>query len=84
MKSVVQIQRQGKVKDVMASAAASGLPTKEIETKVALIQALIPLRLQVVGRALDDEVTACAGTWYCQTGEPAGMVRWGGYAARST
>ena len=42
MKSVVQIQRQGTVKDVRASAAASGLPTEEIKTKVALIQALIP------------------------------------------
>ena len=29
MKSVVQIQRQGKVKDVKASAAASGLPDEE-------------------------------------------------------
>ena len=45
MKSVVQIQRQGKVKDVRASAAASGLPAEEIETKVALIQPLIPLGL---------------------------------------
>lgn len=43
MKSVVQIQRQGKVKDVRASAAASGLPIEEIETTVTLIQALIPL-----------------------------------------
>ena len=32
MKSVVQIQRQGKVKDVRASAAASGLPTEEIDS----------------------------------------------------
>ena len=36
MKSEVQIQRQGKGKDVRASAAASGLP---IETRVVLIQA---------------------------------------------
>jgi len=40
MKSV-QIQRQGKVKDVRASAAAAGLPTEEIDTTVALIHALI-------------------------------------------
>jgi transposase-like protein len=77
MKSVVQIQRQGKVKDVRASAAASGLPTEEIETKVALIQALIPLGLQAVGEALDAEVTALAGTRYCRTGGQAGVVRWG-------
>ena len=48
MKSVVQIQRQGKVKNVRASAAASGLPTEEIDSTVALIQALIPLGLQAV------------------------------------
>jgi hypothetical protein len=44
---------------------------------VALIQALIPLGLQAVGEALDAEVTALAGTRYCQTGGQAGVVRWG-------
>jgi len=61
MKSVVQIQRQGKVKDVRALAAAAGL----IDSTVALIQAL-PLGLQAVGEALDTEVTALAGTRYCR------------------
>ena len=77
MKSVVQIQRQGKVKDVKASAAASGLPTEEIETTVALIQALIPLGLHAVGEALEAEVIALAGTRYRRTGGHAGVVRWG-------
>ena len=77
MKSVVQIQRQGKVKDVRASAGASGLPLEESETTVALIQALIPLGLQAVGEALDAEVTALAGTRYGRTGGQAGVVRWG-------
>ena len=62
MKSVVQIQRQGKVKDVRASAAASGLLAEEIETKVALIQALIPLGLHAVGEALEaGDASAAAG-----------------------
>ena len=77
MKSVVQIQRQGKVKNVRASAAASGLPTEEIDSTVALIQALIPLGLQAVGEALDAEVTTLAGTRYCRTGGRPGVVRWG-------
>ena len=81
MKSVGQIQRQGKGKDVRkdvkASAAASGLPTEEIDSTVALIQALIPLGLQAVGDALDAEVTALAGTRYCRTGGRPGVVRWG-------
>ena len=33
MKSVVQIQRQGKAEDVRASAAASGLLAEEEETR---------------------------------------------------
>ena len=61
MKSVVQIQRQGKVKDVRASATASGLPAEEIETTVALIQALIPLGLHAVGEALEAEVVVFLG-----------------------
>ena len=77
MKSVIQIQRQGKVKHVRASAAAAGVPMGEIETTVALIQALIPLGLQAVGEALDAEVTALAGTRYCRTGGRPGVVRWG-------
>ena len=77
MKSVVQIQRQGKVKNVRASAAASGLPTEEIDSTVALIQALIPLGLQAVGEALDAEVTTLAGTRYGRTGGRPGVVRWG-------
>ncbi|MGH3515183.1 MAG: IS256 family transposase [Pseudonocardiaceae bacterium] len=76
MKSVVQIQRQGKVKNVSRPAAA-GWPTEEIETKVALIQALIPLGLQAVAEALEAEVVALAGARYHRTGRPAGVVRWG-------
>ena len=77
MKSVVQIQRQGKVKDVRASAAASGLPTEEIDSTVALIQALIPLGLHAVGEALEAEVVALAGARYRRTDGRPGVVRWG-------
>lgn len=77
MKSVVQIQRPGKGKDVRASAAAAGLSAEEIDSTVALIQALIPLGLQAVGAALDAEVTAVAGARYRRTGGPAGVVCWG-------
>jgi len=62
---------------VRASAATSGLPAEEIETKVALIQALIPLGLHAVGEALEAEVIALAGARYRRTGGQAGVVRWG-------
>ncbi|THJ21439.1 MAG: IS256 family transposase [Nitrospira sp. CG24E] len=77
MKSGVQIQRQGKVKDVSASTAAAGWPAEEIETTVALIQALIPLGLHAVGEALAAEVVALAGDRYRRTGGRPGVVRWG-------
>ena len=77
MKSVVQIQRQGKGKNVRASAAASGLPTEEIDSTVALIQALIPLGLHAVGEALEAEVVALAGARYRRTDGRPGVVRWG-------
>jgi hypothetical protein len=37
MKSLVQIKQQGKVKGLSASAAVSGLPVEEIETRGALL-----------------------------------------------
>ena len=77
MTRVVQIQRQGKVKDASAPAAASGLPAEEIETKVALIQALNPLGLHTVSEALESEVVVLAGARYCWTGGHAGAVRCG-------
>ena len=56
--------------------AASGLPAEEIEMKVALIQAFIPLGMQAVGETLEAEVTALASTWYCRTDGQAGDVHW--------
>jgi hypothetical protein len=46
-------------------------------SRLWLIHALIPLRLQVIGAALDAEVTALADTRYCRTSGQAGVVRWG-------
>ncbi len=41
MKSLVQITQQGKVKGMSASAAVSGLPFKEFETRMALSRPLL-------------------------------------------
>ncbi|MGH7206653.1 MAG: IS256 family transposase [Nitrospiraceae bacterium] len=77
MKSVVRIQRQGKVKDVSPSALAGGLTVEEIDAKVALIQTLIPLGLAAVAEALQAEVVALAGNRYRRMGGRPGVVRWG-------
>ncbi len=77
MKSVVRIQRQGKGKDVSPSAPATLPATDAIDTKVALIQALIPLGLHAVAEALAAEVVALAGERYRREGGRPDVVRWG-------
>jgi len=76
MPSVMRIHRQGKVKDVNPEVLATMPDAREVDSTVALIQALIPLGLQAVGEALDAEVTALAGARYSRTGGQPGLVRW--------
>ena len=76
MKSVVPIQGQGKVKDVGLRGLATVPAAESVDSKVALIQALIPLGLNAVAEALEEEVTALAGAWYSRTGGLPGAVRW--------
>jgi hypothetical protein len=81
MKKVFRIQRQGKVKDVDLRGLASVPAVEDVDSKVAFIQALIPLGLEAVAEALKAEVTALAGEWYSRRGGPSGGV---GNAAPST
>ena len=71
MKRIVRIERQDKRRDGRASTP------EEIDSTVALIQALIPLGLHAVGEALEAEVVALAGARYRRTGGRPGVVRWG-------
>jgi len=77
MKKVIRIGRQGKVKDVLGAPSVPGAPPEEIDSKVALIQALIPLGLQAVAETLEAEVVALAGARYGRTRDRRGVVRWG-------
>lgn len=61
MKSVVCIEGEGKVKDGGLRDLTDYPGVEEVNTLVALIQALIPLRLQAAGEALGAEVTRLAG-----------------------
>lgn len=47
MKRVMRIQGQGKVKDVGLKVLATMLVLEDLDTKIALIQALIPLELRL-------------------------------------
>lgn len=76
MKSVVRIQRQGKVKLAGPGALAAVPGGADVDSRVALIQALIPLGLEAVADALEAEVVALAGARYSRTGGQPGYVRW--------
>lgn len=76
MKRVFRIRAQGKVKEVGRRAWATVPGTESIESKVALIQALIPLGLKAVAEALEAEVVALAGERYRRVGGQPGVVRW--------
>ena len=76
MKRVVRIQDKGKVKDVGLRGLSTVPAAKDVDSTVALIQALIPLGLKAVAEALEAEVVALAGEWYRRTGGQPGLVRW--------
>ena len=48
----------------------------DLDTRVALIQALIPVALEKVHEALREEVTSLAGERYARQGRQRGHVRW--------
>ena len=76
MKRVVRIQGKGKIKDIGLRGLAEHPEVEEVNTTVALIQALIPLGLQAASEALVAEVTRLAGPKHRRTGGIPGYVRW--------
>jgi putative transposase len=73
MKSVFKISRKGKVKPIDLSQLS--LP-QDLDGKLALIQALIPLGLLALAQELKREVIALAGERYSRKGGLPGIVRW--------
>lgn len=76
MKRVFRIQGKGKVNDIGLRGLADYPAVDDLDPRVAVIQALIPLGLQAVGELLQDEVTRLAGRRYARTGGQPGLVRW--------
>jgi putative transposase len=76
MKRVFRIQGQGKVKDVGLRGLTTVPTAEDVDSTVALIQALIPVGLEAVAEVLEAEVTALAGEWYRRRGGRPGLVRW--------
>ena len=68
-------QIQGKGKQVgIASVPSTAAP--DFDTRMALIQALIPVALERVHEELQQEVTWLAGERYARAGRQPGHVRW--------
>jgi transposase-like protein len=76
MPSVVHIDGKGKVQDVQPDERRVPPGLGDVDPRVALIQALIPVGLAAVQEALAAEVTRLAGPRYSRTGGVAGYVRW--------
>ena len=79
-KTIVQIGGQGKrrnrnEKSQAAAAASSGLG--ELDVRVELIRALVPIGLEAVEDTLQREVTKLAGERYQREGGQPGYARWG-------
>ena len=83
MKRVTQLDRKSKCATGASNRQKKALPTRltaaqvaELDSRVALIQALIPVGLQAVEELLQAEVTQLAGARYQRSAAKAG-VRWG-------
>jgi len=76
MKRVFRLQGKGNMKDIGLRGVGAYPQVEDLNAKVALIQALIPLGLQAVQDLLEEEVTQLAGPRYARTGGQPGLVRW--------
>lgn len=72
-RKVRQIRRKGK-QVTIASVPPTAAP--DFDTRMALIQALIPVALERVHQELKNEVTWLAGERYAREGRQPGHVRW--------
>ena len=77
MKRVFRIGREGKIKDVGLQGPWEQSAALDVDARVALIQALIPLGLAAVSEVLEEDVRGLAGERYSRTGGLPGLARWG-------
>ena len=78
-KSIVRIRGRGKGRR-RAAKTSRGVEQEllGLDTRVAMIQALIPLGVKAVNEVLQEEVTQLAGARYRREGGLPGYARWGG------
>lgn len=76
MKSIVRIGAGGKGGGRKAAMGAVQAALSALDSRIELIQALIPLGLEAVHELLQQEVTALAGPRYSRQGGVPGYDRW--------
>jgi len=72
-RKVRQIRRKGKDVSMMPVPVTAA---PDFDSRIALIQALIPVALEKVHEELTQEVESLAGARYARTGRQPGHVRW--------
>ena len=77
MKSIVRIAGRGKGRRTEESKAVEPQVLEGLDSRVAMIQALIPVALERVNDLLQEELQALAGDRYARQGGVEGYVRWG-------
>ncbi len=77
MRRVFRIEREGKIKDVGIRELWEQSAARDVDARVEMIQALIPLGLFAVSEALEEEVVRLAGARYSRTGGRPEFARWG-------
>lgn len=77
MSKVLRIGRQGKIEPVKSAKQKGVAGGEDLDTRIALIQMLIPLGFQAVEEVLQQEVIALAGPRYARGDGRSPLVRWG-------
>ena len=80
MRSGVRIERHGKSHARAGEAEVRKAGLLDVDSRVEIIQALIPLGLQAVNELLVEEVGRLAGPRYSRAGGQPGYGRWGSQA----
>jgi putative transposase len=78
MKKIVQITKKGKVKEIKSEGYPSlqSYGILDLDSKVSLIQELIPIGLMYVKEELENELVRLTGKWYSREGGVPGYSRW--------
>jgi len=87
MRSVLKVKGNGKIKEVnregVRAPGGSGVDVN-LDLRIEMIQALIPLALNEVNTMLQEDLERLTGKKYHREGGQPGLYRWGGNGDRCT